>query len=437
MKMGMVLLRAPVLLLILSAAALAASPSPVDPPCTDMPPAGRCTGITPGTCSENERLFCCATCAGDTPPASPRFVVEDETVGWGGDALVFKVLHNRATGEKVEVIPELGGKTEALLLQSKQHAGTLRPVLLDHARNVTAIRSNVGWKGAMLIPYANRIANGTYTLNGKTYYLERNEPRPPWGSNALHGYLYRHAMDVVSESEPNDSAARLVLGYQFDGTDPGYPFPLRVNLTYELSDEGFKVTTVAENMASATTGGRTGSTGKAAKAAKAGAGPLPFYNGWHSYFKVGDISKATLTLDRCSGWNHIDVGNGGGNVKGLLIPTGLTTPFSGFDGTKPVGGTTAVPTYWDDEFKATASTAACPVLKTRVTDGDTKDTAVLWQSEGSRFVQVFSGTKKNFGQQAIAVEAMSSEADSWNNLQGINVLQAGETWQGSFGVQLE
>ena len=32
---------------------------------------------------------------------------------------------------------------------------------------------------------------------------------------------------------------------------------------------------------------------------------------------------------------------------------------------------------------------------------------------------------------------MSSEADAWNNMQGINVLQAGETFTGQFGVHVE
>ena len=113
------------------------------------------------------------------PSAASRFTVIDDTVGSGSTALLFKVLKNTDTGEYVEVIPELGGKTEALVLVSKTgtRAGELRQVLLDHHRNVTEIRANVGWKGAMLIPYANRIKHGSYTLNGKTYYMERNEDR--------------------------------------------------------------------------------------------------------------------------------------------------------------------------------------------------------------------------------------------------------------------
>merc|ERR1719188_2165834 len=95
--------------------------------------------------------------------------------------------------------------------------------------------------------------------------------------------------------------------------------------------------------------------------------PLPFSSSWHSYFAVADVSRAVLALDRCSRWNRIGV-TGGSNVDGDLIPTGVTTPFHGFDGKHPIGGTREEPTYWDDEFKATSSVQACPQLHTSIHD---------------------------------------------------------------------
>lgn len=112
-------------------------------------------------------------CARATYATTARFVVEDDSFGSGDEIVRLKVLRNTQTGEKVEIVPALGGKTEALLLRTPR--GDLREVLLDHHRNATAVHANVGWKGAMLVPYANRIKNGTYTLNGITHYLERNE----------------------------------------------------------------------------------------------------------------------------------------------------------------------------------------------------------------------------------------------------------------------
>ena len=113
-------------------------------------------------------------CVRATYATTARFVVEDDSFGSADEEIVrLKVLRNTQTGEKVEIVPALGGKTEALLLRTPR--GDLREVRLDHHRNATAVHANVGWKGAMLVPYANRIANGTYTLNGVTHCLERNE----------------------------------------------------------------------------------------------------------------------------------------------------------------------------------------------------------------------------------------------------------------------
>ena len=111
-----------------------------------------------------------------TSASMARFVVEDDSFGSADEIVRLKVLRNTQSGEKVEIVPALGGKTEALLLRTPR--GDLREVLLDHHRNATAVHANVGWKGAMLVPYANRVANGTYTLNGVTHYLERNEVTP-------------------------------------------------------------------------------------------------------------------------------------------------------------------------------------------------------------------------------------------------------------------
>lgn len=358
----------------------------------------------------------CALLLTAAPLARALFTIEDDSFGEGAQAVHLKVLKNTDTGEYVEVALNRGGRTEVLKLRSPA-SGNLKSVLLDGKRNVNT--PNNGWRGEMLIPYANRIKNATYELNGKTYYMERNEDRTPYGQVGLHGYLYRKEMQVVSSHADKDSAV-LELSFDFDGSDAGYPFPLTTKLTYKLDARGFAVTTTAKN--------------------RGAADPLPFYNSWHSYFQVSDVSKAVLTLDRCSEWNHIlanDGGNHGESGAGDMIPTGATEPFHGFNGSAPIGGTFDAPVYWDDEFKSISSAQRCPHLETRVSDPTTGETSILWSDWQFKFVQVFTGAKKGAGEQAIAVEAMSSECDAWNNKQGVRILQAGEEWEGTFGVRLE
>ena len=50
--------------------------------------------------------------------------------------------------------------------------------------------------------------------------------------------------------------------------------------------------------------------------------------------------------------------------------------------------------YWDDGFKAIASTKAVPTLETRVIDS-AGDTTVLWQDSELRFLQVYTGAPKH------------------------------------------
>ena len=49
------------------------------------------------------------------------------------------------------------------------------------------------------------------------------------------------------------------------------------------------------------------------------------------------LSPFTLHADRCSKWNHIRVTNDS-NVDSDLIPTGLTVPWTAFEGKAPMGG---------------------------------------------------------------------------------------------------
>ena len=48
---------------------------------------------------------------------------------------------------------------------------------------------------------------------------------------------------------------------------------------------------------------------------------------------------------------------------------------------------------------------------------------------GFRYVQAYTGNPIG-----VAVEPMSSETDSWNNEDGIIVLEAGRAWQGEFSL---
>jgi len=80
------------------------------------------------------------------------FAIEDQMIG----DLHTKVLRNTKTGEYVQIITDLGGRVEDLVLMDKG-SKKLRSVLLTHNKNASDIKENVWWKNAILLPYANRI----------------------------------------------------------------------------------------------------------------------------------------------------------------------------------------------------------------------------------------------------------------------------------------
>ena len=86
--------------------------------------------------------------------------------------------------------------------------------------------------GSIIGRYANRIANGKFTLDGVTYSLPKNN-----GPNTLHGGLkgFDKALWQAEPSQDRD-AVSLVLGYTSKDGEEGFPGNLKTKVTYTLSD---------------------------------------------------------------------------------------------------------------------------------------------------------------------------------------------------------
>jgi aldose 1-epimerase len=87
--------------------------------------------------------------------------------------------------------------------------------------------------GSLVGRFANRIANGRFTLDGQTYELARNN-----GQNALHGGLKGFDKVVWQAREfLKDSKPALELSYLSKDGEEGYPGNLQTTVVYALTED--------------------------------------------------------------------------------------------------------------------------------------------------------------------------------------------------------
>jgi len=87
--------------------------------------------------------------------------------------------------------------------------------------------------GASVGRYANRIAAGRFTLEGKTYQLALND-----GPNALHGGVqgFDKHLWTIADVKANAESASVTLTYRSPDGEEGYPGTMSVSAIYRLTE---------------------------------------------------------------------------------------------------------------------------------------------------------------------------------------------------------
>lgn len=150
----------------------------------------------------------------------------------------FGVLSN---GEKVDIyymkntkgielkIMNYGGAIVSAIVPDKN--GNFADIVLGHDSFQGYLKANP-YFGAIVGRYANRIAKGKFTLNGKVYTLATNN-----GQNHLHGGIKgfdKRIWNATPLITPNGVA--LKLSYLSKNGEEGYPGNLNVVVTYTLNN---------------------------------------------------------------------------------------------------------------------------------------------------------------------------------------------------------
>lgn len=123
-------------------------------------------------------------------------------------------------------ISQLGATLTRLI-----HKETNTDIVLGFDNDEDYIRYSGTNIGATIGRNANRIANGEFTLNGKTYHLSQNNNMNNLHGGGDKGFAFKE-WKLVNKSE-----TEVVLAYYSKDMEEGFPGNLMTEVTYRLSDD--------------------------------------------------------------------------------------------------------------------------------------------------------------------------------------------------------
>jgi aldose 1-epimerase len=249
-------------------------------------------------------------------------------------------------------------------------------------------------RGQVLLPWPNRIKDGSYEFEGERHQLPINDVEE---QDAIHG-LVRWTAWSVSEREPH----RVVMQHRIY-PQPGYPFSLAVGIEYLLSGEGLRVSTTATNV---------------------GAGPCPYGCGAHPYLSMGTQVVDSVTL-RAPG-------------RTVLLSDERGIPV----GSEPVEGT-------EYDFRRPRQIAATR-LDNAFTDLDRDGDGLarvslsdyegagltLWVDESYRYLMLFTGDPlPDVNRRSLAVEPMTCPPNAFRTGEALIRLEPGRSFTSTWGIE--
>jgi aldose 1-epimerase len=244
--------------------------------------------------------------------------------------------------------------------------------------------------GTTLVPWPNRIRGGRYTFEGTQQQLALTEPA---AGNAIHG-LGRWARWAKVRQTADQVTLRLDVVPQ-----NGYPFQVRVEVTYTLHPEqGLMVTIGARNI---------------------GTTQAPFGAGSHPYLATHGHALGDVTLRLPAREALV--------VDDKQVPVGARD-LAGKDDFRR--GRRLRDVRLDDCFTGLVTEGGRGVAEVRTKAGGAR----LWFDETFGFLQVFTLDHLTNGQPGIALEPMTCAPNAFNSGAGLIVLEPGGAWTGSWGI---
>ena len=248
-------------------------------------------------------------------------------------------------------------------------------------------------RGQVLLPWPNRLEDGTYEFDGHVHQLPLNELEV---RNAIHG-LVRWSAWTLRERE----SGRVVLEHRLH-PQPGYPFSLAIRIEYALSDAGLSIATTATNV---------------------GPGACPYGCGAHPYLTLGTATVDALVLTAPA--RAVLRSNDRGLPVGLSAVAGTE-----YDFTRPraIGATRLDNCFTDlDRDEGLA--------RVELRSPDENAGLTLWMDEAYRYVMLFTGDPlPDVARRSLAVEPMTCPPNAFRTGEALIRLEPGHSFTSRWGI---
>ncbi|WP_162819999.1 aldose 1-epimerase [Kordia sp. SMS9] len=254
-----------------------------------------------------------------------------------------------------------------------------RPVIQEH-EDFPYTNSSAS---AIMFPFVNRIQDGMYSFEGKTYQITCNEPSK---NNAIHGLLYTRKFEVYKK-QVSVKAAILTLKYDYDGTTQGFPFPFDFFVTYTITEK-----TALVKMKVINTGKKT----------------FPFTIGWHPYFTSENLYESYIDFDCDEEYTTTD----DRSITNGTKPHELNMPF---------------------QLKNHPFDTAYTLKNIKIGFHTPSYKLTITGNAAQNFVQFFTPATKNI----IAIEPTVGLSNSFNNHIGLQTLLPNKTYKIEWNVEVE
>jgi len=238
------------------------------------------------------------------------------------------------------------------------------------------------YMSSILFPFTNRIEDGSYNFNDKTFKLHKNESS---GHNAIHGLVHNKTFQLV-EQDISEKYASVIVSYTEINPDLGFPFKYSISLKYVLSNDVLVLKVKIEN-----------------KDQKA----FPFSLGWHPYFKTDELQNTYLKINSSKKLR----------VNDKMIPVG------------------EVNHDWKEFIKIEDKIFDdCFILNSNMVVLKTPEYQLGFHfSTDENYLQIYTPNDRK----SIAIEPQTAPANSFNNKTGLQVLQPDKVYNLNWKINLK